>query len=105
MTFKTYPEDYSKTRPFHVEFQIKENGVKSIRLLKANYYESEVVLPFNPTGEVHPWNLGLYGDLVKTNGCICFWTEEFLRFMIDALNDKFEKEARKEFNEYKFKGN
>lgn len=95
MTFETYPEDYSPSRPFHVEIQTKEDGTRSVRLFKGQYYADAAYPDFNPEGEVHPWNLGIYGNLIETKGIVSFWTQEFLEYLVNSLNDKYEKEIKK----------
>lgn len=92
MNLEIYPKSYSKQRPFFVEIQ-EENGVKSIRVFKANYMFDTT--PWNETGEAHPWNLDVYTDLIDTDkypAAITFWKEDFVKWVIDAMNDKYEKE-------------
>jgi hypothetical protein len=100
-----HPIKRSNKRPFYVEITT-ENDVKNIRVFKSHFlYSEEKWEEMKATNhplmqnEVHPWNLDVYEELVdlkKYPNIITFWTEPFVKFMIDALNDKYEREYRNE---------
>lgn len=99
---EVYPKNYSHSRPFFVEIT-KEENKKTFQLFRANYLYSEkewekldkVPLLNN---EVHPWNLGLEGELLdeKYPNSVTFWREDFVKFMVDCLNNEFEKNFKNE---------
>lgn len=96
-----YPEKHSQSRPFFVEIRT-ENNIKSFQLFQANYFYTEEeweTVSKHPflNNEVHPWNLGLEGDLIDIRypDSVCFWKEDFIKFVVDAMNDKFEKDYKK----------
>lgn len=101
MSLEFYPQNYSEKRPFFVEIKI-ENDKKSFQLFKANYFYSESEwekMDKDPlmSNECHPWNLGLEGELIdfKYPNSASFWREDFVKFMILALNDLYEKQNNK----------
>lgn len=84
--FYTYPETYSPDRPFFLEIW-ERNGKTTYQTFRAQY------LDYNKY-EVHPWNLGLEGEFVNSD-YISFFTKDFLKYTVDALNDKFERDRNK----------
>lgn len=93
MNLEIYPKNYSKRRPFFVEIQ-EENGVKSIRVFKTHYISKPTQRNETGFGALPP-NLDVYAELIHTNkylATITFWKEDFVKWVIDAMNDKYEKD-------------
>lgn len=82
MNLEIYPQDYSKHKPFFVEFRT-ENNKESFCFFRANFVEN-FRDSFNPEGEMHPWNMGLEGELVSVG--VTFWRKDFVKYFVDCLN-------------------
>lgn len=100
-----YPKNYSQSRPFFLEIR-KEGGKKTFQLFRAQYLYPELIydflidsgeIDFLTQNEVHPYNLGLEGELYDEifPDSITFFREDFIKFMVDGLNDRFELELSK----------
>ena len=82
--FSFYPKDDKKI--YYIEFHSTDSSnIIYWTLFKRQYLESAKDDIFNPVGEVHPWNLG--SGRVDEPPIISMQTEEFLKKMVDALND------------------
>jgi hypothetical protein len=94
-----YPEKHDEeTDPYHVEFTygrdwalFKANPVHDKleweRLLKeANLRPASM---FFTSRFGHPWHLG--GGELDKDGCVGM-TKEFIKYMVDALNEKYRRE-------------
>lgn len=111
-TYYTYPENHSRSRPFFLEFKrFEKDGLLNFQLFQANYIFSErgqreyldkVCKGMKPeerdlmerinNPEGHPWNLSFEGEVWEKN-LVALATEKMLKFMVDAMNDKYEKEV------------
>ena len=95
-----YPDKHSHQRPFWAEIETFE-GAKFVQMFQANYIPGEHHWPKgmevlewmgHACGECHPWNLDLEGSLFDRPGIVSFWATPFIKFVVDAMNDKYEKE-------------
>lgn len=93
--YSIYPLVISRSRPFYIEITENESKNKYFQLFKAYYFDEEHVeqakkelLYFSETG--HPWNLGFEGEFASPN-VVSLWTESYVKFMVDALNDRHER--------------
>jgi hypothetical protein len=92
-----YPADSDKDRkrPYYVEFNRsgKENTYTLFRrqwlFSEAEMKKMESDESFFSKGEVHPWNI--FSDGFGPDGCVP--DRAWVCWMVDALNDKFEKEV------------
>jgi hypothetical protein len=94
-SFEWYPRDEDgwsdRHSHFFVEFHKWEGQPRTWTLFKRNYIHSEEEWaktdhhPFE-SREGHPYNLG-GGEVNECPGVIDMNTPEFLKFMVDALND------------------
>jgi len=90
-----YPEKRIRQRPYYFEYNVEKNKV---RLFKENWLSKEEQIgPFGDMSLVHPWNLDLEGPFLEKEFpyIVSFWTRPFWVFMVDSLNDKFEKQYDK----------
>lgn len=105
MELSFYPSTHSENRPFFVEIR-KTSDKKTFQLFRAQYLYPEIIydalidsgeIDFLTQNEVHPYNLGLEGELYdeKYPNSVTFWSENFIKFMIDGLNDRSELEFSK----------
>ncbi len=85
--FSFYPNEEilaGKTKSlYYVEFRTERNNHKYWTLFKRQYLKGSEH-SFNPSGEVHPFNLG--GGRVDDPFIISMNTEGFLKKMVDSLN-------------------
>lgn len=102
MELSFYPSTHSEIRPFFVEIR-KTGDKKTFQLFRAQYLYPEMIydalidsgeIDFLTQNEVHPFNLGLEGELLDEifPDSVTFFREDFIKFMIDGLNDRFELE-------------
>ncbi len=98
MNFTKYPETNSRKRPYFIEIHTHDDGKQEVRMFCSHYFYSEKQLkllqkdePFI-SGEGHPWNLNVYQELTTNPNSITLWKESMLQFVIDAMNDKYERE-------------
>jgi hypothetical protein len=103
--FEFYPEEKNnEINPFYVEFHQFDNGPITWTLFKEQSIYSDEQWEsiqketnrdfdmFKLTRWGHPWNLG--GGEVDRDGCMGF-TKDFLKFMVEALNEKYQREINK----------
>lgn len=82
---ENYPDDEKSL--YYVEFsQLTKESKLKYRLFK-RHWEDFAKNELNPTGELHPWNLA-DGEVNIFPNAIRMDTEKFLKFMVDALNEK-----------------
>lgn len=100
MELSFYPPTHSEVRPFFVEIR-KIGDKKTFQLFRAQYLYPELVydflidsgeIDFLTQNEVHPYNLGLEGELYDEifPDSVTFFREDFIKFMVDSMNDKYE---------------
>lgn len=107
MNLEIYPPDHKSNeeeKPFFVEFirHDGEIGRERWRLFKKNFLfskeqweewksksEDSFVLAIM-NREVHPWNLA-DGDVNPHENSICMNKKDFLKFMVDSMNDRYSK--------------
>ena len=82
LTYKWYPENQSSL--YYVEIMDGLGSNPHWTLYKRNYIGDS---------EVHPWNLG--GNILAPDTIMAMGTRKFLMFMVDALNEKIERERNK----------
>lgn len=113
-----YPEKRTEVRPFYVELnQDKESDPVNIRVFREQWIvppsQLEEQLRKDVEGKIfsenelhwarmcnngHPWNLDVYEKLINIQiypHAVTFWREDFIKWVIDAMNDKYEKEHSK----------
>lgn len=87
---------------YYLEFREETPGLgcdnkKYWTLFKRNFIEPIEVAGINFGNEGHPWNLG--GGTVDREELITAYTEYFLKFMVDALNEKVRKDTNGKMDE------
>lgn len=103
MELSFYPPTHSENRPYFIEIR-KTGDKKTFQLFRAQYLYPEIIfdalidsgeIDFLTQNEVHPYNLGLEGELIdeKYPNAITFRREDFIKFMVDSMNDRYEFEC------------
>lgn len=92
-----YPDDGKSL--YYVEFsRWNENDKWQWRLFKRQFlYSNEewknMERNLFMSNEVHPWQLA-NGEIVEIEHAVAMETKSFLKFMIDALNEKVERNKK-----------
>lgn len=117
MYYKNYPETSSRNRPFFIEFSkpIWNNDLPNFKLFKTNYTYSQkgykifldaICRNLKPeekelmsrihSPEGHPFSL--HEGKVTGEDVIALTSERMLKFIVDAMNDKYEKDFKENRN-------
>ncbi len=90
-TYYTYPQQREGDQLFYIEFHQWEGRPKIFKIMQRHFFESE---DLHPLKEGHGWNLW-EGEVGKDN-TFQLNTEKYLKFLIDALNEKNLNDKKKE---------
>ena len=84
--YTSYPENPSQREPYYIEFRKEYNKPETFQLFKYTLICPEIGDQLGNVG--HPYNLSLEGEVNVNDNVIQYNTKTFLKFMVDALNEK-----------------